>query len=90
MVGPARVGSLGGVTAGTLLIGPGVGRIWAEAMSFRTRPERIRGSVVAAVLGNTRTGCQNQRCSLTKHRLDRYANPKPAMFINETPTGPLR
>jgi hypothetical protein len=25
---------------------------------------------------NTRTGCQNQRCSLTKHRLDRYANPK--------------
>ena len=25
--------------------------------------------------GNTRTGCQNQRCSLTKHRLDRYANP---------------
>ena len=51
VVGPARVGSLGGVTAGTLLIGPGVGRTWAEAMSFRTRPERIRGSVVAAAPG---------------------------------------
>ena len=51
MVGPARVGSLGGVSAGTLLIGPVVGRTWAEAVSFRTRPERIRGSVVAAVLG---------------------------------------
>ena len=25
--------------------------------------------------GNTRKGCQNQGCSLTKHRLDRYANP---------------
>ena len=41
MVGPARVGSLGGVTAGTLLIGPGVGRTWDEAVSFRTRAERI-------------------------------------------------
>ena len=51
VVGPARVGSLGGVSAGTLLIGPVVGRTWAEAVSFRTRPERIRGSVVAAVLG---------------------------------------
>ena len=33
-------------------------------------PVRRRSS-----FGNTRTGCQNQRCSLTKHRLDRYANP---------------
>ena len=32
------------------------------------------GQLVAGA-GNTRTGCQNQRCSLTKHRLDRYANP---------------
>ena len=37
---------------------------------------RATGLQLGQRRSNTRTGCQNQRCSLTKHRLDRYANPK--------------
>ena len=37
---------------------------------------RATGLQLGERRSNTRTGCQNQRCSLTKHRLDRYANPK--------------
>mgnify|MGYP006062408887 CR=1 FL=1 len=37
---------------------------------------RATGLQLGQRRSNTRPGCQNQRCSLTKHRLDRYANPK--------------